>query len=395
MLKAYKYRLYPNRIQKEWITKQIGCCRFIYNFSLSQKIKAYEKEEISISQFDLNRLIPKLKREFEWLKEVNAQSLQQENNHLEGAFKKFFREKKGFPKFKSKKNNKKSYTITQNYRIDFNSNKIKLPKIGWVKSKIDRKFNGKLKSAIVSLTTTGKYFISVLVEDGKKLPKKQKFNYNTTIGIDVGLKHFATFSNGEKIKNPKYLKNKLDRLKVLQRRVSKKQKDSQNRKKANKRVALLYEQISNQRKDFLQKLTTRIVGENQAIAIESLNIKGMMRNHHLAQAISDVSWSKFFRQIEYKCDWTGKNMLQIGRFEPSSKICSNCGEINHDLELKDREWICSNCKVKHDRDENASTNIKKFALQKQNLIKQAPKELRGEPLEMSTLVESAKEEINR
>ena len=392
MLKSYKFRLYPNKKQRVLIDKQIGCCRFIYNYSLAQKIKVYEEKGISISQFDLNRLIPKLRKEFEWLKEVNSQSLQQENNHLEGAFKRFFREKRGFPKFKSKKNSNKSFSITQNYKLDFEKNKIKLPKIKWVKSKIDRKFNGKLKTSTVSLTPTGKYFISVLVNDKKEYPKKQRFNYNSTIGIDVGIKHFATFSTGEKIDNPKFLRKKLSRLKIMQKRASKKQNGSQNRKKANLKVSLMHEQIKNQRKDFLHKLTTRIVSENQAIAIESLNIQGMMRNYHLAQAISDVSWSEFFKQIEYKCDWKGKSILQIGRFEPSSKICSVCGEINHSLELKEREWICSNCNTKHDRDENASINIKKFALQKQNLIKQAPKEFRGEPLEMSTLVESAKEE---
>lgn len=392
MLKAVKYRIYPNKTQEELISKHFGCCRFVYNFSLSQKIKAYEKENISLSHYDLNNLIPKLKKEFGWLSEVNSQSLQQENVHLEGAFRKFFREKKGFPNYKTKKNPKKSFTIPQRYSLDFEFNKIKLPKLGLVKAKLHRRIKGKLKSCTLSQTSTGKYFLSVLVDDNIKPPKKQKFTYNTTIGIDVGIKHFATFSTGEKIDNPKYLKNKLDRLKILQKRASKKQKDSQNRKKANLKVALLHEQTKNQRKDFLHKLTTRIVGENQAIAIESLNIAGMVKNHHLAQAISDVSWSEFFRQIEYKCDWTGKNLLKIGRFEPSSKICSNCGEINLDLELKDRKWTCSNCNTKHDRDENASTNIKKFALQNQNLIKQAPKELRGEPLEMSTIVESTKEE---
>ena len=393
MLKSYKFRLYPNKLQVEGITKHIGCCRFIYNFSLEQKIKNYEKNNISLNQFDLNKLLPKLKEENEWLKEINSQSLQQENNHLDNAFKRFFREKKGFPKFKSKKNPKKSFSIPQNVKIDFKKNKISLPKIGWIKSILHRKFNEKIKTSTVSMTPTGKYFISILVDDEKNLPKKYNFNFKNTIGIDVGIESFATLSSGKKIENPKYLKSSIDRLKILQKRASKKQKGSANRIKSNKKVAILHEKIANQRKDFLHKLTHKIVGENQAIAIENLNISGMVKNHCLAQAISDVSWSEFFRQLEYKCEWYGKTLLQIGQFEPSSKICSNCGAKNSELKLNMRKWTCQKCNTKHDRDVNAAINIKTFALQKQNLIViDSPKELRGVPLEMPTRVGSTKEE---
>lgn len=394
MLKSYKFRLYPNKSQEELIRKHIGCCRFVYNHSLAEKIKAYEEEKKSLSHYDLNKLIPNMKKEFEWLKEVNSQSLQQENNHLDNAFKRFFREKKGFPNFKSKKNPKSSFSVPQSCEVNFKSGRISLPKLGEVKSKLHRTFNGKIKNATVSTTSTGKYFISILVEDRKKIPKKRRFNSNSTVGIDVGITHFATLSNGEKIENPKYLKKSIDRLKVLQKRASKKQKGSANRKKANLKVSLLHERIANQRSDFLHKFTHKIVSENQAVAIENLNIKGMMQNHCLAQAISDAGWSECFRQLEYKTEWTGKTLLQIGRFDKSSKICSCCGTINNSLTLGDRFWTCANCKTEHDRDWNASINIKKFALQKQNMIGNAPKELREVPLEMCSGEQSKKEEAN-
>ncbi len=394
MLKSYKYRMYPNREQEMEIARHIGCCRFVFNNSLQKKIEAYEKEKKSLSCFDLNRMLPDMKKEFEWLNDVNSQSLQQENNHLDNAFKKFFREKKGFPNFKSKKNPKKSFSIPQNIVIDFKANKISLPKIGTIKAVLHRTFKGKIKTSTVSMSPTGKYFISVLVEDDKKIPRQKKFTFKNTVGIDVGITHFAALSTGEKIENPKYLKKSIERLKILQRRASKKKKCSANRKKANLKVSLLHEKIANQRNDFLHKFTHKIVSENQAVAIETLNIAEMTKNHCLARAINDASWSECFRQLEYKCEWKGKTLLQIGQFKPSSKICNVCGEINNNLDLSMREWICQKCKTKHDRDLNAAINIKKFALQKQNLIT-APKELRDVPLEMSSIEESEKEEAHR
>ena len=368
MLKAYKYRMYPNREQEEMFLKHIGACRFVYNLSLEQKIKVYETEKKTLTRFDLDSTLPQLKSENEWLKEVNSQSLQQANKHLDSAFKKFFREKKGFPKFKSRKNPVQSFGIPQNYKVDFDDNRVRLPKIGWITTKLSKVFEGTLKTATVSMTTTGKFFISILVEDGKETPEKESFGYDSTIGLDVGIKDFVTMSDGTKIDNPKFLRGSIQRLKVLQRRVSRKKKGSKNRDKAKYQVALQHEEITNHRKDFLHKLTTKLVRENQAIAIETLNVTGMMKNHCLAQAIGDVSWSEFFRQLEYKCEWYGKTLLRIGRFEPSSKICNVCGSIKHDLKLSDREWTCAGCGTLHDRDVNASINIKKFALRDQNLI---------------------------
>jgi len=233
---------------------------------------------------------------------------------------------------------------------------------------LHRRYEGIEKTATISRTSTGKFYISILVDDEKKCPEKENFDENSTVGVDVGIKDFAILSNGEKIDNPKYLKNSMQRLKVLQKRLSKKQKGSKNREKAKLAVAKLHERISNQRNDFQHKLSFKMISENQAIALETLNVNGMLKNHCLAQHIGDASWSSFVTKLEYKAEWYGKTILRIGQFEPSTKICSVCGHYNNELTLADREWDCPDCKSKHDRDINAAINIKKFALDKQNLI---------------------------
>ena len=368
MLKAYKYRMYPNKEQVKQIWQHIGTCRFLYNWSLEQKIKAYQSENKSLNMYDLNMMLPELKKEFVWMKETNAQSLQAVNRNVETAFKYFFRKKADFPKFKSKKNPVQSFQVPQSYDVLTGENKVKLPKIGVVKTILHRTFEGSLKTATVSATNTGKYYISVLVDDGLKEPEPSPFNSKTTIGIDVGLTSFLVTSNGDKTDNPRYLKNALARLKHLQQLVARKVKGSNNRHKAVCKVAVLHEQIANQRSDFLHQHSYQYVSENQAIAVETLNVTGMLKNHCLARSISDVGWSEFFRQLEYKCTNYGKTLLKIGQFEPSSKMCSVCGTINHDLTLKDRVWTCTSCSNTHDRDINAAINIKKMALQGQNLL---------------------------
>lgn len=368
MLRAYMYRMYPSREQVALLMKHIHACRFVYNHSLEEKIRAYDQDSTRLSCFDLNNRLPALKEEHPWLKDVNSQSLQSANKNLDNAFTRFFREKKGFPRFKSKKNPVQSFQVPQHYRVDFDQRTIRFPKIGEVKAVFHRKFAGKMKYATISVTSTGKWFVSILVEDGKPEPAPLPFSLDTTLGIDVGLKDFATLSTGEKIENPRYLKTALQRLKVLQQRVSRKVKGSKNREKAIQRLARCHEMIANQRDDFLHKISFRVVSENQAIAVESLNVGGMMKNHHLAQGIGDVSWSAFFTMLEYKCRKYGKTLLKIGRFDPSSKICSKCGYLKRDLTLSDREWICPDCGTHHDRDINAAINIKKFALQEQNLV---------------------------
>ncbi len=358
----------PTKNQTILLEKHIGSCRYIYNWALKLKIKTYEQTGKLISQFDINKQITILKKENEWLKEVNSQSLQGMTRNLESAFTRFFREKIGFPNFKSKKNPIQSFPVPQHYYAYFEKGIVKLPKIGEVKAVLHRSFEGTLKTATVSRSATGGYYISILVDDEKEFPEKQEFSESTTVGIDVGVKDFAILSTGEKVENPKYLKNSLKRLKVLQKRVSRKQKGSKNREKAKQRLAKLHEKISNQRNDFQHKISFKLISENQALAVETLNVKGMIKNHHLAQAIGDSAWSSFVTKLEYKAEWYGKTLLRIGQFEPSSKVCNVCGFHNSELTLKDREWTCPDCKTKHDRDINAAINIKKFALIDQNLI---------------------------
>ena len=367
--KSYKYRIYPNEQQKVLIHKTFGCSRFIYNWGLNQKIQSYKKDKSSLSCINLINQLTNLKEENIWLKDVNSQALQMSLRNLDNAFTKFFREKSGFPNFKSKKN-KQSFQSPQKSKVNFNNNTISVLKIQNIKAKLHRKFEGKIKTVTISKTCSNKYYCSVLVELNENYPKKPEIKLNTSLGIDVGLKDFATFSNGEKVQNPKYLKNKLDKVRTLHYKLSKKIKGSNRRNKAKIKLARLYETISNRRDDFLHKLTYKLTHENQVntICIEDLNIKGMVKNHKLAQSISDVSWYKFFTYLSYKCDLYGKNLVKIGRFEASSKICNVCGYYKKDLELKDRELICPQCGTNHDRDINASKNIRDFALQKQNLV---------------------------
>lgn len=394
MLKAYKYRLYPTDEQKGKFFQHIGAVRFVYNWALEQKIKSYETDKVNLSRFDLQYMVVhSLKKENEWLKEVNSQSLLNSLINLESAFTKFFREKKGFPRFKSRKNPVQSFSVPQHYEVDFENNTVKLPKIGFVKAKLHRKFEGKLKTATVSIKSTEKYFISILVDDEILLPIKQPFSVETTIGIDVGIKDYAITSNGNKTPNPKYLKNSMIRMGVLQKRLSRKQKGSSNKNKQRIKVAILHEKITNQRNDFQHKLSSRLISENQAIALETLKVTNMVKNHHLAQAISDASWGSFVNKLKYKAEWYGKTILRIGQFEPSTKICNICGYYNSEITLADREWECPSCKTIHDRDINAAINIKKIALQSQNLIKiLAPMEHGEELVDLRTLVRGIKQE---
>ena len=382
MLHAYKYRMYPTRTQIPLLMRHIHACRFVYNHSLEQKIRAYEQEGRKLSCFDMNNHLPALKEEHPWLKEINSQSLQSANKNLDNAFTRFFRKKKGFPKFKSKKNPVQSFQVPQHYAVDFGRRRIKLPKIGEIKTVFHRIFTGKMKYVTVSVTSTGKWFVSILVDDGAATPEPVPFTLDTTLGIDVGLTDFATLSTGEKVENPRHLKNSLQRLEVLQRRVSRKVKGSKNRQKAIQKLARCHEKVANQRNDFLHKLSNRVVSENQAIAVESLNVAGMQKNHKLAQSIGDVSWSAFFAMLDYKCRKYGKTLLSIGRFDPSSKICSKCGYLKRDLILSEREWICPDCGTHHDCDINAAIYIKKFALQEQNLVGVAGAERAVEPVDL-------------
>jgi putative transposase len=393
MLKAYKYRIYPKPQQEEIFAKHFGCVRFIYNWALEKKIKHYQQENKSISCFDIKKELVDLKKhkDTEWLKEVNSQSLQESVIHLDKAFTKFFREKSGFPKFKSK-HKRQSFSCPQNIKVNWHNLTVKLPKIGEVRTFFHKKFEGNVKTCTVSKTPTNKYFIAILVEIPDKPKPKPRINKDKAVGIDLGLKEFVIDSNGNKIDNPRYLRKSEERLKVLQRRASKKRKGSNNRKKANLKVAKQHEKIRNQRDDFLHKVSSKIISENQTVCLETLSVKNMMKNHKLAKSIGDASWSRFVEFLKYKAEWYGVNIVQIGKFEASSKTCSNCGWIKKDLTLEDREWICKECGVLHDRDLNAALNIKQFALQKQNLINKTPMDCGEEPVESLSLDRAVKQE---
>lgn len=367
MFKAYEYRLYPNERQKVLLSKHFGCVRFIYNWALALKIEAYEKENKNLSCFDLIRALTPLKNqeEYKWLYEVSNPSLQQSIRHLDNAFTKFFKERNGFPKFKNKKRNRKSYSAPQGVKVNFDAHKVYIAKFReGIDIRIDRRFTGKIRGCTIKQTPTNKYFISILVETLDTTPQKPKIVAASSVGIDLGIKDFAILSTGEKISNQKNLKKMLPRLKVLQKRASKKVIGSNNRKKTNLKVALIHEKIANRRKDFLHKLSHRLTHDNQVntLCLETLNVVGMMKNHCISRAISDVGWTEFNRQLEYKSEWYGKNILRIGKFQPSSKICS-CDYVKSDLTLADREWECPKCGLVHDRDILAANNIKRFALQ--------------------------------
>ena len=354
MFRAYKYRLHPNDLQKELIAKHVGSSRFVYNLALETKTTAYLGSKIILSRYDLQKQLPDLKKECTWLKEVNSQSLQESLLNLDVAYLKFFKGA-GFPKFK-KKSSGGSFSIPQNVIVE--NNLLIIPKFKeGINIVLHREIKGIIKNATISVTPTGKYFASILVDTHEEKPIKADVNENTTIGIDLGIKDFAITSNGEVFENPKHLRKAQSKLKYTQRKYSKNKG-----KRTKKHLALLHEKVVNRRKDFLHKTSTKLIRENQTIAIEDLAVSNMVKNRSLAQSINDVSWSTFVSMLEYKADWYGKNILKIGRFKPSSKTCSNCGNINKELTLKDRIWTCKGCNSVLDRDVNAAINIKSFAL---------------------------------
>lgn len=362
MYKAYKYRIYPNKQQEELIQKTFGCVRFVYNQCLAYKIDKYKNKNVNLSKFDCNNYKNRvLKKQYEWLKEVDKWALDNAVINMDNAYQNFFKEHSGFPKFKNKHNNKKSYTTNfnnttagGNIRINFNINKILLPKLKWMKIKLHREFEGKIKSATISQVPSGKYFASILVET-EHVPLKST---GCMIGIDLGVKNLLITSDGDKFDNQKLIKKYEKKLIRQQRKLAHKKKGSNNWNKQRIKVAKIHEKIANTRKDYLHKISHKLISENQVIVSENLAVSNMVKNHKMAKSISDCGWYELIMQLQYKAKWNKRTYIKVDRFFASSQLCHICGYKN--IETKDtevREWTCPECGTYHDRDINAAINI--------------------------------------
>jgi putative transposase len=346
--------------------KTFCCCRFVFNHYLAQRIDAYKNEQKSISRFEQDKEMTQLKNELVWLKEVDATALQSSIQNLDAAHQNFFRrvkqgEKPGFPRFKSKHDNKKPYKgKAAGKNIQVFEGKIKLPKLGHVECRTSKKVEGGILSATVSQNPSGKYFASVCCTDVEIL---QHESANAKVGLDMGLRDFAVTSDSDEFENHKRLAKSRKKLARLQRRLSRKAKGSQNRSKARVKVARLHEKISNQRSDMLHKLPAELVKRYGVICIEDLQVKNMVKNHKLAKSINDVAWSEFVRQLQYKCEWQRKALVKVDKFYPSSQLCGECGYKNAEAkDLSVRKWTCPQCSANHGRDVNAAQNILKEGL---------------------------------
>ena len=382
MLKAFKYRIFPNEEQKAQLAKAFGCVRFVYNLGLETKMMAWTSAKKTYSCIDLaNQMVELKNAEAPWLRECPSQALQFSLRNLDNAYTAFFNRGAGFPKFKNK-HGKQSMQFPQGVRLE--EGFIFIPKLKLVAIDLHRPLGkGDIKTTTLSRTTTGKYFVSILVDNHIETPTKKPINENTSIGLDFGVKHLVITSDGKKFENKEFFLTAMKELEIAQRSLARKQKGSNRRKKQKQIVALLHEKVRNQRQDYLHKISRELVDQYDTICIEDLDVKGLTKRmepiqaadgKHLAngqkdksamnRAILDCGWSELRSMLEYKAEWAGKNISVIGRFDPSSMMCSCCGKLNRNLTLADREWDCL-CGAHHDRDVNAAINIKQFGLRNQ------------------------------
>ena len=356
--KTYKFRLFPTKEQEVLLNQHFGHSRWVYNHFLNERKEQYQADKKSDNYYKQAATLTKLKKEEEtrWLKEVNSQTLQFALRSLDTAFLNFFRGNAQFPKFKSRKN-KNTFTIPQFGVIE--EGKINIPKFkSGIKVKLHREVKGKIGKMNITKTPTGKYYVSIFTEQIiDELPKTGK-----QVGCDLGIKDFVITSEGTKFKNNRYTKKYAKQLKKAQQYLSRKQKGSNGFEKQKIKVAKIHEKIASCRLDTLHKVSIELVRNYDLISVEDLNVKGMIKNHKLSKHIADASWGNFVTLLQYKCDWYGKELVKVNRFYPSSKTCGDCGWINQNLKLSDREWTCNSCGVIHDRDENASRNILKEGL---------------------------------
>jgi putative transposase len=363
MLKAIKIRLYPSQEQIQFINKQLGCCRFVYNQCLDYRKTLYEKEHISISSTDAIKHIVDLKGKFDWLKEVHSKVLQQSVRDMNQAYDNFFKLHRGYPKFKSKKENSHSCRFPNDAFIGISGNRISLIKslkdVLFKCSRKDESYLNKNQDKIKSLTlrknNCEQFYLSILIDDS--LHHKNQKDTNNVVGIDLGVKDFVITSDGEIFNNLHFKKSESDKLKRLQRQLSRKVKDSNNRTKARIKLAKVQQKITNKKQYYLHQVSNYLIDENQIICMEDLNVKGMLRNHRLAESIQEMNFGEFKRILEYKANWYNRRIVFVDRFYPSSKTCHHCGYVNKELKLSDRQWICPQCGKIIERDYNAAMNI--------------------------------------